>query len=78
MGGWLCPWLSSMHNKQYKDFPVCSQKECCFQIFMSGFEIRDFGLFVKTEQIETLSAWQKEREHYKILGTQYLFHGGAV
>jgi hypothetical protein len=45
---------------------------------MSGFEIRDFGLFVKTEQIETLSAWQKEREHYKILGTQYLFHGGAV
>jgi hypothetical protein len=39
---------------------------------MSGFEIRDFGLFVKTEQIETLSAWQKEREHYKILGTQYL------
>ncbi len=44
--------LSSMHNKQYKDFPVCSQKECCFQVFMSGFEIRDFGLFVKQSRLK--------------------------
>jgi len=28
---------------------------------MSGFEIRDFGFICETEQIETLSAWQKER-----------------
>jgi hypothetical protein len=33
---------------------------------MSGFEIRDFGLFVKQSRLKTLSAWQKEREHYKI------------
>jgi hypothetical protein len=35
---------------------------------MSGFEIRDFGFICETEQIETLSAWQKEREHYKVWG----------
>ncbi len=55
-------------TKQYKEFPVCSQKECCFQVCMSGFEIRDFGFICETEQIETLSAWQKEREHYKVWG----------
>jgi hypothetical protein len=38
---------------------------------------RVFWFICKTEQIETLSAWQKESEHYKIWGTQYLFHGGV-
>jgi hypothetical protein len=29
-----------------------AQKECCLQVFMSGFEIRDFGLFVKQSRLK--------------------------
>jgi hypothetical protein len=78
----VCPWLSSMHNKQYKDFPVYLQKECCFQVFMSGFEIRDFGLFVKQSR---LKHFQHGRKRVNIMGypvlvswhciTKYIYSG---